>query len=135
MKVAFAFVSGLIFSLGLVISQMINPAKVIGFLDVSGEWDPSLLLVMGSALVVTMAGYKLVFGRQQPMLDEGFHLPVNRVVDHRLLVGAALFGVGWGLAGFCPGPALSSLVLGDMQTVSFIAAMMVGMITKKVTFN
>src|SRR5688572_28709877 len=112
-----AFLAGLIFGLGLVVSQMIDPAKVLGFLDLAGNWDPSLAMVM---LGATRA-------RSAPMLDIEFHGPGHTRVDAPLITGAALFGIGWGLVGYCPGPALSSLALGRWQSFVFVAAMLVAM--------
>ena len=103
-----ALLSGLLFGAGLTISQMVNPAKVAGFLDVAGDWDPSLALVMGGALTVTAICYRLTMRRGAPLLASDFRLPTAEDVDARLIGGAALFGVGWGLAGFCPGPAIAS---------------------------
>lgn len=135
MKTIAALFAGFVFGLGLTISQMINPAKVIGFLNVTGTWDPSLLLVMGSALFVTTIGYKLIFRRKQPFFDQEFHVPVSQIIDRKLLGGATLFGIGWGLAGFCPGPAITALAFGAPETIWFVAAMLVGMFTKKLAFD
>jgi uncharacterized membrane protein YedE/YeeE len=121
------FIAALIFGIGLVISGMANPAKVLNFLDVAGSWDPSLAFVMGGALAVTMIGYRLVLARPKPIFAPDFQLPTRRKIDARLLLGAAIFGVGWGLAGFCPGPALTSLGLGAPGTLAFVPAMLVGM--------
>ena len=123
-----ALVAGLIFGLGLVISQMVNPAKVIAFLDLFGNWDPSLALVMGGALVVTAIGYRLAWTREKPVFSEKFQLPGNRKVDTRLAVGAVFFGIGWGLVGLCPGPAISALTIGGSEAVGFLAAMVAGML-------
>ncbi|KAA5803887.1 YeeE/YedE family protein [Alkalicaulis satelles] len=119
--------AGLLFGLGLVISGMINPAKVLNFLDVAGSWDPSLAFVMGGALAVTAIGYRLVLPRGKPLFAERFALPAARQLDPRLIGGAALFGIGWGLAGFCPGPALSAAALGMAEVYIFLAAMLAGM--------
>jgi uncharacterized membrane protein YedE/YeeE len=121
------FIAALIFGIGLVVSGMANPAKVLNFLDIAGSWDPSLAFVMGGALAVTMIGYRLVLARPKPILAPAFLLPARRAIDARLLLGAAIFGVGWGLAGFCPGPALTSLGLGAPGTLAFVPAMLVGM--------
>ena len=118
-----ALVSGLLFGAGLTISQMVNPAKVAGFLDVAGDWDPSLALVMGGALTVTAICYRLTVRRATPLFARGFRVPTAGGVDGRLLGGAALFGIGWGLAGFCPGPAIASLAFGIWQTALFVLAM------------
>lgn len=118
------FVSGLLFGLGLAVSGMINPAKVLNFLDIAGQWDPSLVLVMGAALVVTGIGYRLVLTRQAPLFEDRFRVPDARDIDARLAAGAAIFGAGWGLAGFCPGPALSAASLGIAEVYVFLAAML-----------
>lgn len=120
-----AGLSGLIFGLGLVISGMVNPAKVLNFLDVAGTWDPSLALVMGGALVVTFIGYRLVLGRETPFFEGKFQLPTKTTLDARLIGGSALFGVGWGLAGFCPGPAITAAGLALPQALLFLATMLV----------
>ncbi len=122
-----SFLIGLLFGLGLIVSQMINPAKVIGFLDVAGSWDPSLAFVMGGALVVTGVGYKLLNRRKRPLLVIDFIIPDKTQLDARLIGGAAIFGVGWGLVGLCPGPALAALGTGATDAVIFCVAMIVGM--------
>ena len=126
-----AALAGLLFGAGLTVAQMINPAKVLAFLDfggiADGSWDPSLALVMAGALVVTYAGYALTFRRRRPVSAAEFSLPTNRRIDWRLLAGAALFGAGWGLVGYCPGPAIAGLGLGATKTIVFVAAMVVGM--------
>ena len=122
-----AFVSGLLFGLGLIVSQMVNPAKVLGFLDVLGSWDPSLALVMGGAVVMSALGYVVARRRGVPVLAPRLEIPTRRDVDARLIGGAALFGIGWGLVGLCPGPALTALTFGPWQVFAFVAAMIVGM--------
>jgi len=122
-----ALVAGLVFGIGLAVSRMVDPGKVLAFLDVAGRWDPSLALVMAGALAVTLIGYRLALKRPAPLLADGFRLPTRRDVDARLVGGAALFGVGWGLVGFCPGPALASLAYGQLSSVLFVAAMLLGM--------
>jgi len=117
---------GLLFSLGLVVSGMIDPAKVLSFLDIAGAWDPSLAFVMGGAIAVAFPGFRLAHRRAQPLLDDSFHLPSSRFVDARLIGGSALFGLGWGLAGYCPGPAVAALTLGDPRTHAFVVAMLFG---------
>lgn len=125
------FAIGLVFGLGLLVSGMTNPAKVLAFLDVAalfrGTWDPSLALVMAGAIAVTLPGYRLVLRRRQPLLAERFQLPSVTQLDSRIVVGPALFGIGWGLAGLCPGPLLASLAFGDRATLLFGAAMLAGM--------
>ena len=127
MKTVVAVFSGALFGLGLVVSGMMNPAKVIGFLDLAGEWDPTLAFVMGGALLVAIPAFRLILGRQRPILARDFALPTKSTLDARLLGGAALFGVGWGLAGFCPGPAVAALVTGLAPVFAFVAAMVAGM--------
>lgn len=122
-----ALVAGLIFGVGLVVSGMSNPAKVLNFLDLFGTWDPSLAFVMGGAVVVTFIGYRLVFKRPAPVLSQAFHVPTRNDVDAKLLTGAAIFGLGWGLGGFCPGPAFTALPLGSTGILAFFPAMLVGM--------
>jgi uncharacterized protein len=132
MRNAVNLLAGLIFGLGLLISGMANPAKVQNFLDLAGTFDPSLLCVMAGAVVVTLIGYRLVLRRSRPLLAERFYLPTAKDVDARLLVGAALFGVGWGLSGFCPGPAVTSLALLAKGTLVFITAMVAGIVLARV---
>lgn len=127
MGIVLQAIAGLIFGIGLVISGMANPAKVQNFLDLAGTWDPSLAFVMGGAVVVTFIGYRLAFKRGAPVLDTEFHLPAKTAIDGRLLAGAAVFGIGWGLAGFCPGPAVTSLLLAAKGTLIFVPAMIVGL--------
>ena len=123
-----AFASGLLFGLGLAVSGMTDPRKVLAFLDVAGRWDPSLLLVMASAVAVTFAATRLVLRRGAPLLDARFHLPTRDDIDPPLLAGAVIFGIGWGLAGYCPGPALASLAAASTDAIAFVAAMAVGML-------
>jgi uncharacterized membrane protein YedE/YeeE len=122
-----AFLLGLVFGLGLMVSAMVNPAKVLGFLDVAGAWDPSLVLVMAGAIAVGLLAYGWARGRSHSLLGEALSLPENRSVDRRLVGGSLLFGVGWGLAGFCPGPALVALGMGQGQALLFVLAMLAGM--------
>jgi hypothetical protein len=128
------FAIGLIFGLGLVIAGMSNPAKVLNFLDVagigSGTWDPSLAFVLAGAIAVTFVGYKLVLRRGQPIFGEKFHLPTAQDIDARIIAGPAIFGVGWGLAGFCPGPAFTALTSG-LPAAIFVAAMFAGMLAAR----
>jgi uncharacterized membrane protein YedE/YeeE len=122
-----AFGCGLIFGLGLAISGMMNPAKVIGFLDVAGDWDPTLVFVMGGALLATMPAYRVILARSRPVLANGFSLPTKKSLDAPLIWGSALFGVGWGLVGFCPGPAVAAIGTGLPAVFGFVAAMVAGM--------
>ncbi len=117
---------GVLFGVGLTVSQMVNPAKVIGFLDVTGNWDPSLAFVMGGALMVTIPMFALAKKREGPLLAQRFQWPSRTDIDPRLIGGAAAFGIGWGLAGFCPGPALASLGLGETAAYPFVIAMLAG---------
>jgi uncharacterized protein len=118
---------GLLFGIGLVISGMGDPAKVLNFLDLFGTWDPSLAFVMGGAVIVAFFGYRMVLKRPAPIADDRFHLPTRKDIDGRIIVGPAIFGVGWGLGGFCPGPALTALGLGATGTLAFVPAMILGM--------
>lgn len=122
-----ALVAGLLFGVGLSVSGMMDPAKVLGFLDIAGAWDPTLAFVMGGALAITVPAFILVRRRAAPVLSTVFHIPTRRDIDPRLAIGAALFGLGWGLVGFCPGPALSALSLGQFDVLVFVAAMVAGM--------
>lgn len=123
-----AFCCGLLFSFGLVISGMSNPAKVLGFLDITGHWDPSLAAVMAGALLVFAPGfYLLMKRREKPLLSSRFHWPEQRPVDRKLILGSCIFGIGWGLSGLCPGPAIANLFHLDDKLLAFIAAMLLGM--------
>ena len=119
---------GLIFGLGLVISGLANPEKVLNFLDITGNWDPSLALVMGAAVVTTFIGYRVVFARQKPLCAIDFDVPANRKADKSLITGAILFGIGWGLGGICPGPAITTVGLAATGTLIFVPAMVIGML-------
>jgi hypothetical protein len=127
MPAIIALLAGLLMGLGLAISGMINPAKILNFLDLAGEWDPTLVIVMASALLTTMIGYRLVFRRKTPLFAPNYSLPKRRDIDVRLIAGAALFGIGWGFAGFCPGPAIAALTSLRAEPFLFVAAMAVGM--------
>lgn len=127
-KTASAFAIGLLFGLGLLVSGMANPAKVLAFLDVTGRWDPSLALVMASALVVSAIGYRLARRRGRPLLAPRLEIPNRRDLDPRLIAGAAVFGIGWALAGLCPGPALTILTVVPAPAATFVAAMVAGML-------
>lgn len=124
---------GLLFGLGLVISGMSDPAKVLNFLDLFGTWDPSLAFVMGGAVTVAFIGFRLVLRRDAPIMGSTFHLPSKNDIDSRILAGPAVFGIGWGLGGFCPGPALTALGLGEPGTLVFLPAMFLGMWAARAT--
>ena len=124
-----ALVAGLIFGLGIALSGMANPAKVLNFFDPLGSWDPSLAFVIGGALTTAAIGYRVIFGRRTaPLFDTRFHLPGTTVIDARLIVGSALFGVGWGISGFCPGGAIPALGFAPWPTALFLIAMGVGIL-------
>ena len=125
------FAIGILFGLGIITSGMANPAKVLDFFDIAGTWDPSLAFVMGGALAVTAIGYAVVLKRPAPLLTPRFHLPTKTELDARLLSGAAIFGVGWGIAGFCPGAALPALGTFRAEVFIFIAAVIAGMIAQR----
>ncbi|MCI1010345.1 YeeE/YedE family protein [Pseudomonas oryzihabitans] len=128
-RLVVTLLAGLLFGSGLALSGMLDPARVLGFLDLaSGHWDASLLFVLGGALLVAMPAVQLQRRLARPLLDRQFHLPATTPVDHRLILGAALFGLGWGLAGLCPGPALAGLGLGIAKVYGFVTAMVVGMV-------
>jgi uncharacterized membrane protein YedE/YeeE len=124
---AVAYVSGLLFALGLGISGMTHPSKVLAFLDVAGDWDPSLALVMGSGVLVNLVLFRWVTRRGAPLLAPTFSLPTRTAIDAALLGGSAIFGVGWGLAGFCPGPAIVSVVTGATPVIAFVVTMLLAM--------
>jgi hypothetical protein len=131
MSILVQFAIGLVFGLGLVVAGMSDPAKVLNFLDIgaipTGGWDPSLAFVMAGAIAVTFIGYRLVLRRPQPIFGDKFHLPTAQEIDARIIAGPAIFGVGWGLAGFCPGPAFTALTTGGNAALVFVAAMLAGM--------
>lgn len=127
-RIASSFAAGLLFGLGLLVSGMADPAKVLAFLDVTGRWDPSLAFVMAGAVAVSAAGYRAARRRGRPLLAPRLEIPTRRDLDPRLLAGAAVFGVGWGLVGLCPGPALTILPVVPAQAGAFVAAMTVGML-------
>lgn len=128
MFVLSALLSGLVFGFGLIVSGMANPAKVLGFLDLAGAWDPSLGLVMTGAIVVGFFAFLVAKKRTRSFLGYEMKLPTASAIDKRLLTGSALFGAGWGLAGFCPGPGLVALGMGEIKAVVFVAAMLAGMV-------
>ena len=132
MRLLSAFLVGLIFGTGIAVSGMINPAKVLNFFDIAGTWDPSLAFVMGGALVTTFLGYRVVLRRDAPLIETRFQLPVARVIDARLIGGSAVFGIGWGIAGFCPGAAVPALGTGRWEVVLFVAALLAGLWTARI---
>ncbi len=127
MKLIITLFIGMIFGLGIAISGMANPAKVLNFFDLAGTWDPSLIFVMGGALITTAIGYQIVFKtRTSPLMDIAYMLPSSKDIDTRLVVGSATFGVGWGIAGFCPGGAIPAIGLGYSETIMFMFALIAG---------
>lgn len=127
MRILMALITGLVFGIGLIVAGMTNPAKVLGFLDLAGRWDPSLALVMAGAILVALPAFRVAARRRQSLLGEPMHLPTATRIDRQLVLGSLAFGAGWGLAGFCPGPALASLTTGAVQPLIFCAAMLAGM--------
>lgn len=123
-----ALFAGGLFGAGLVVSQMADPLKVLAFLDVAGKWDPSLMFVMGGGLFTAFVGYKLILRRSAPLFADGFSVPTNQVIDARLILGASLFGIGWGLAGYCPGPAIAATVTLGSEPLLFVLAMTGGFV-------
>ena len=121
-----SLVSGIVFGVGLVISEMINPEKVLGFLDLFGNWDPSLAFVMIGALIVSSPLFHIIKNKEKPLFAEKFNYSNNKKVNNRLIVGSALFGAGWGLVGLCPGPAISSIALININSITFVFAMFFG---------
>ncbi|HEY8975898.1 MAG TPA: DUF6691 family protein [Burkholderiaceae bacterium] len=128
MRIVTAFIAGLVFGLGLLLSGMADPAKVLGFLDLAGAWDPSLVFVMGGAVGAATVAFAAARRRKTSVLGEAMQLPTKSGLDRRLVAGALLFGTGWGLAGFCPGPAIVALGVGEPKAVVFVAAMLAGMV-------
>jgi len=127
MKLLAAFAFGLLFGCGILISGMGNPAKVLNFFDLAGTWDPSLAFVMGGAVLVTLISFRFILKQDRPLFEGQFHLPTRSDIDGRLLGGAALFGIGWGLAGYCPGPGIAALVMGLWEPALFVVGLLVGM--------
>ncbi len=134
MYIIAALAAGLIFAIGLIISGMANPLKVQNFLDLTGSWDPSLAFVMGGAIMVTLPGFYILRKQRSPVFASQFNWPTATDIDARLLSGSALFGIGWGLGGFCPGPALTALPAAATGTMLFVAAMLAGIIIAKFSF-
>ena len=122
----FSLISGVLFGFGLAISNMINPAKIVGFLDITGNWDPSLAFVMGGAVFVTAVTFRVILNRPAPMFANKFELPSKVDLDGNLIFGAAIFGIGWAVAGLCPGPAISSIIFLDENLLIFISTLLLG---------
>lgn len=135
MRLIICYFIGLIFGIGISVSGMANPAKVVNFFDITGTWDPSLAFVMGGALVVTFIGYHFVLKRPGPLMSDAFAIPTRRDLDLPLLGGSAIFGIGWGIAGFCPGGALPALGTGRVEVVIFVAALAGGIYAAKALQN
>ncbi|WP_424968315.1 DUF6691 family protein [Dinoroseobacter sp. S375] len=135
MRMLSFYLIGLVFGVGISLSGMANPAKVLNFFDIAGAWDPSLAFVMGGALVVTGLGYRLALRRATPVLAPRFQIPSRTGFDPRLLSGAAIFGVGWGIAGFCPGGALPALGTGRVEVALFVAALITGILLTRLTLD
>ncbi len=131
LKLIISYIVGLVFGVGIMISGMANPAKVLNFFDIAGTWDPSLAFVMGGALAITVFGYRFVLKQPAPRLADTFHLPTRQDVDLPLVAGSAVFGIGWGIAGFCPGGAIPALGTGRVEVFVFIAALLAGILTAK----
>ncbi|MEO1149669.1 MAG: DUF6691 family protein [Pseudomonadota bacterium] len=127
MKHPMIYLAGLLFSFGLIVSGMINPQKVIGFLDLFGEWDASLAFVMAGAVIVNFFGFRLVTKKPNPLYADGFSIPTRADIDRDLVLGASIFGIGWGLVGLCPGPAMAALSASPDKATIFVAAMLIGM--------
>jgi uncharacterized membrane protein YedE/YeeE len=127
-KLIAALVAGLVFGFGLALSDMVNPARVLAFLDVFGAWDPTLVYVMGGGLVVGLIAFRPTLSRARPLFAARFAVPTRNDITLRLVAGSSLFGIGWGLVGYCPGPAVSSVVFGEPKTFGFLAAMLAGML-------
>ena len=132
MAIVLPFFIGILFGFGILISGMSNPTKVQNFFDVTGTWDPSLAFVMGGALLVTIPGYQLLFKRKKPILSEKFNLPTRKDIDSPLIFGSILFGIGWGISGYCPGAVLPAVGTGNTATIIFCLAMLGGMMIAKI---
>jgi uncharacterized protein len=135
MKNLAILICGALFGAGVTVSGMVNPMRVLNFMDIFGAFDPTLLFVMGAGLLVNLIGYRLVFRRNAPLFESGFNLPATSLIDTRLIGGATLFGLGWGLSGFCPGPAVASLVFGYSESILFVIAMAIGILLGRTILN
>ena len=131
MKLIFALITGLVFGIGIALSGMMDPAKVLNFFDIAGTWDPSLAFVMGGALVITFFGYRFAWKRSAPLFGGRFQIPTGTDIDLKLVGGSALFGIGWGIAGFCPGAAIPALGTGRWEVALFVAAVVAGFYARR----
>ena len=127
-KILSALVAGVVFGVGLALSQMVNPNKVINFLDITGQWDPSLMFVLGGAVLTTTIAYRFIFSKNKPVFADDFQLPTLLKIDRQLLIGAVLFGAGWGVIGYCPGPVVASLGFGFEEPLIVVISMLAGML-------
>jgi len=127
-KILSALVAGVVFGVGLALSQMVNPNKVINFLDITGQWDPSLMFVLGGAVLTTTIAYRFIFSKDKPVFADDFQLPTLLKIDRQLLIGAVLFGAGWGVIGYCPGPVVASLGFGFEEPLIVVISMLAGML-------
>lgn len=132
MKLVYALFTGLVFGVGIAVSGMMDPAKVLNFFDIAGTWDPSLAFVMGGALLVTFIGYRLVWRRDAPLFEGRFQVPTSTVIDPKLIGGSALFGIGWGIAGFCPGAAIPALGTGRWEVALFLVSVAGGFVLRRI---
>jgi uncharacterized membrane protein YedE/YeeE len=135
MKLLYALFAGLVFGVGIAVSGMMDPAKVLNFFDIAGTWDPSLAFVMGGALLVTFVGYRLVWHREAPLFEGRFQVPTSTVIDPKLIGGSALFGIGWGIAGFCPGAAIPALGTGQWEVALFLVSVAGGFVLRRILSN
>ena len=131
MNILISFILGTLFSIGLSVSGMVNPDKVLGYLDFFGKWDPSLVFVMGGGVTLNIVLFHFILKRWTPLLDPDFSVPTNKTVDKKLILGSALFGIGWGIGGVCPGPGLANLFLLDSGVIAFLISMIIGMLLFK----
>lgn len=131
MKLLYALFAGLVFGVGIAVSGIMDPAKVLNFFDIVGTWDPSLAFVMGGALLVTFVGYRLVWRRETPLFERRFQVPTSTAIDPKLIGGSALFGIGWGIAGFCPGAAIPALGTGRWEVELFLISVAVGFYVRR----
>jgi hypothetical protein len=130
-KILSALLAGIVFGVGLTLSGMVDPNKVVNFLDITGNWDPSLMLVLGGAVVTTTLAYRFIFAQGKPVFDDDFHLPTLLKIDNKLLLGSVLFGVGWGLIGYCPGPAVASIGFRPEEPLIVVVSMLAGLLLYK----